>query len=179
MNDRQDQAASSAEVKDPVCGMSVIPAEAAETAEYGGRRYYFCSAACAERFKADPEAYVSPEPAEETPATVPGGVTHLAIGPAPKEPVPSVTTGIREGARIVKVELPIERMDCAECARRVQQALATIPGVQQAFVNSDSRKAAVVYDRGRVSLPQMSEAVRQAGYQLGSAEERIGVKGMT
>ncbi|MDA8216690.1 MAG: heavy metal-associated domain-containing protein, partial [Dehalococcoidales bacterium] len=77
---------------------------------------------------------------------------------------PSVTTGVPEGARLVRVDLPLERLDCPECSKSVQQALAALPGVQRAFVSAESGRATVVYDRARVGLPQMGEAVRQAGY---------------
>jgi YHS domain-containing protein len=45
-------------VADPVCGMSVDPATANEKMDYAGTTYYFCSAACKQRFAADPEKYV-------------------------------------------------------------------------------------------------------------------------
>src|SRR5215471_10359918 len=45
--------------KDPVCGMNVNPAKAAGAAERHGKKYYFCSAGCAQRFVADPERYVA------------------------------------------------------------------------------------------------------------------------
>jgi len=48
-----------ATVKDPVCGMEIDPKSAAATAEYKGETYYFCSAACHEKFKAEPEKYIS------------------------------------------------------------------------------------------------------------------------
>jgi len=48
-----------ATVKAPVCGMEIDPKSAAATAEYQGKTYYFCSAACHEKFKAEPEKYVS------------------------------------------------------------------------------------------------------------------------
>ena len=43
---------------DPVCRMSVDPAHAAGRLAHGGRRYLFCSLACAGKFAADPERYV-------------------------------------------------------------------------------------------------------------------------
>lgn len=43
---------------DPVCGMQVRRGLAAHTADYQGKPYHFCSAACQERFAADPAAYV-------------------------------------------------------------------------------------------------------------------------
>ncbi len=44
-------------VTDPVCGMSVDPATAAQHVEYAGQTYYFCSAGCREAFEAQPARY--------------------------------------------------------------------------------------------------------------------------
>lgn len=44
-------------VTDPVCGMRIDDAEAAGTAEYEGRTYYFCSEMCRDAFVANPTAY--------------------------------------------------------------------------------------------------------------------------
>ena len=44
--------------KDPVCGMSVDPATAAATREYGGVAYYFCNPGCADKFAQNPAAYL-------------------------------------------------------------------------------------------------------------------------
>jgi len=46
-------------VKDPVCGMSVNPATAKHRLEHAGKPYYFCCGHCAEKFKADPEKYLT------------------------------------------------------------------------------------------------------------------------
>lgn len=43
---------------DPVCGMTVNPAQAAASYEYEGTRYYFCAAICATRFKSNPQRYL-------------------------------------------------------------------------------------------------------------------------
>jgi Cu+-exporting ATPase len=48
-----------ATVKDPVCGMDIDPDGAAAKTEYKGQTYYFCSAACHDKFKAEPEKYIS------------------------------------------------------------------------------------------------------------------------
>ena len=45
--------------RDPVCGMTVDPARAAATSEYGGKTYYFCSAGCAKKFGSDPKKYLA------------------------------------------------------------------------------------------------------------------------
>jgi Cu+-exporting ATPase len=57
----QNDSASNLEI-DPVCKMKVSPATAAARHEHNGQTYYFCSARCAEKFKANPSAYVAWEP---------------------------------------------------------------------------------------------------------------------
>lgn len=44
--------------KDPVCGMSVDEKTAVATASHGGTTYYFCAAACKDRFVKKPEQYL-------------------------------------------------------------------------------------------------------------------------
>jgi Cu+-exporting ATPase len=44
---------------DPVCNMTVEEDEAAATAEYEGKTYYFCSVGCKKDFEEDPETYLS------------------------------------------------------------------------------------------------------------------------
>jgi Cu+-exporting ATPase len=51
--------------RDPVCGMTVDPERAPAKTDHAGTAYYFCCARCAEKFRADPEKYLSaksPEP---------------------------------------------------------------------------------------------------------------------
>lgn len=43
--------------KDPVCGMQVDERNAAGQAEHQGKRYYFCSAGCQQKFQQNPAAY--------------------------------------------------------------------------------------------------------------------------
>ena len=57
-------------VRDPVCGMTIDPAKAAAKVEYAGTKYYFCSAGCAAKFRADPARYVKP-PEPKPPAPPP------------------------------------------------------------------------------------------------------------
>ena len=40
---------------DPVCGMTVDPAKAAGSSEFGGETVYFCSAGCKQKFDTNPE----------------------------------------------------------------------------------------------------------------------------
>src|SRR6266699_3487089 len=45
--------------RDPVCGMSVNPATTKHIHEHAGKNYYFCCSGCAEKFKANPRAYLN------------------------------------------------------------------------------------------------------------------------
>lgn len=57
--------------RDPVCGMSVDPLSAAGKYEHAGTTYYFCHPRCEERFRGDPDGYLSgkyTQSMEEVPA---------------------------------------------------------------------------------------------------------------
>jgi Cu+-exporting ATPase len=49
---------------DPVCGMAVERETAAAAWEHKGVVYYFCSLTCLERFRKDPEHFLSMDPSE-------------------------------------------------------------------------------------------------------------------
>lgn len=51
---------------DPVCGMTVTPEDAAGSEMYKGQAYYFCSRSCLDKFKANPESYLSRNPVQQT-----------------------------------------------------------------------------------------------------------------
>jgi DNA-binding MarR family transcriptional regulator/YHS domain-containing protein len=45
-------------VQDPVCGMELLPPQAAATSLWAGQTYYFCARTCKERFDKAPEQYL-------------------------------------------------------------------------------------------------------------------------
>ena len=58
-SDEATQAGHSADIKDPVCKMTVSADEAAGRHVHEGRTYFFCSEHCLERFRAEPGKYVA------------------------------------------------------------------------------------------------------------------------
>jgi Cu+-exporting ATPase len=52
---------SPGQVLDPVCGMTIDPADAAGHLEYNGTTYYFCHQSCLDRFRAAPEEFLDPQ----------------------------------------------------------------------------------------------------------------------
>src|SRR4030042_4098474 len=71
---------------DPVCGMTVVKANAKGTFDYKGTTYYFCSNGCKEAFAKDPEKYLKAQAlAGEAKVPAPmGGMQHMhMMGQAP------------------------------------------------------------------------------------------------
>jgi Cu+-exporting ATPase len=66
--------------------------------------------------------------------------------------------------RIETRELRIEGMTCASCVRRVEKALAAVPGVLEASVNLATEKATIRFTGGDVAA--LEGAVRRAGYEV-------------
>ncbi|MEX2016303.1 MAG: YHS domain-containing protein, partial [Candidatus Hydrogenedentales bacterium] len=52
-------ASTHTEAHDPVCGMVVDHKTTPHRAEHAGRTYYFCSAGCVQKFKANPDAVLA------------------------------------------------------------------------------------------------------------------------
>lgn len=60
--------------------------------------------------------------------------------------------------------LDITGMTCASCVRRVEKALAAVPGVLETSVNFATEKALIRFEAGAVSQGALTEAVEGAGY---------------
>ncbi|WP_255636694.1 heavy metal translocating P-type ATPase [Hyalangium versicolor] len=73
---------------DPVCGMKVNPqAPKGGTFEYEGRTYYFCNPKCREKFRAEPQKYLTPKE-EEPPAGPPGTMYVCPMDPEVRQDHP-------------------------------------------------------------------------------------------
>lgn len=72
------------------------------------------------------------------------------------------------------VEVPIEGMDCAECARHVQHSLAEVPGVTSVNVLLSAEKAILQLDPDQVGMPAIQRAVEHAGYRVPVSQTEAG-----
>ena len=67
---------SPSEVVDPVCGMTIDPADAAGEYTHKGQTYFFCNPGCLAKFKANPDRYLhGPADAAQPPA--PAGTKYI------------------------------------------------------------------------------------------------------
>ena len=64
------------------------------------------------------------------------------------------------------LNLPVNGMTCANCARSVERKLLATPGVNKAVVDLASARAAVEYDAALVEPGVIANAVRQLGYEV-------------
>ncbi|WP_280920639.1 heavy metal translocating P-type ATPase [Cupriavidus sp. AcVe19-1a] len=74
--------------------------------------------------------------------------------------------------------LPIEGMTCASCVRRVENALARVPGVRDVAVNL-ATEAATLHGESAAVLPAAARAVADAGYAVPQDTIELQVTDMT
>src|SRR5207237_1455536 len=69
---------------------------------------------------------------------------------------------------------PVRGMHCAACVGKVERALTSVPGVDQASVNLATEKATVTFDSTRTDVTRLQDAVARAGYELVEPREAAG-----
>lgn len=70
------------------------------------------------------------------------------------------------------IEIPVQGMDCAECAMHVQQTIAALPGVTTVNVLLAAEKAVIAFDPLRVDRLAIAQAVQNAGYTVPITSDR-------
>lgn len=63
------------------------------------------------------------------------------------------------------ITLKLRGMSCAACARSIEAALQSVPGVNECSVNFGVEQAAVTYDAKQTSVQDLEAAVAEAGYE--------------
>jgi Cu+-exporting ATPase len=74
------------------------------------------------------------------------------------------------------VRLPIQGMDCASCAAKIERALAAVPGVDRAAVNFAAEEATITLAPG--AAPDLAARVRDLGYRVREREVELAIQGM-
>ncbi len=159
-------------VRDPVCGMTIQEADAAATSRRDGRTIYFCAVRCKETFDAAPEAYLSggrgvtpPLRIGQIGSSTPAGASEAS---SPSRP--------GSGARL---DIDIQGMHCASCVSAIEEALAALPGVQEAVVNLAAERGTVRYDPAVVGPPALVKAIADTGYTPVVDKVRIPIGGIS
>jgi len=80
--------------------------------------------------------------------------------------------------KTTELRLQVGGMTCASCVRRVEKALAAVPGVAAVSVNLATEQATVLAGP-EVTAPALAAAVRRAGYEVPLATATLRVEDMT
>jgi Cu+-exporting ATPase len=72
-----------------------------------------------------------------------------------------------------RLDVAIEGMTCAGCANSIERALTAVDGVHSVAVSLATERASLVVDRS-VTSAELDEAVRAAGFRLGTEARRSG-----
>ena len=68
--------------------------------------------------------------------------------------------------------LKLQGMSCASCARSIEDAIRSVPGVAQVNVNFGAEQATLQYDPKRTNLEQIQHAIVDAGYSSSSLQDQ-------
>jgi Cu2+-exporting ATPase len=86
---------------------------------------------------------------------------------APDGPVADPTAFVRRDADgLCYLDLMAENIHCADCIRKIEGRLLSLPGVSAARVNLSLRRIAVAWREGEVAPLALVEAVTQLGYPV-------------
>jgi Cu+-exporting ATPase len=73
--------------------------------------------------------------------------------------------------------LKLQGMSCASCARSVEDAIRSVPGVSECNVNFGAEQATIEYDGQRTNLDQIQHAIVDAGYASYSLQDQSFITG--
>ena len=148
--------------KDPICGMEVDEKKAKFSLVSKGKKYFFCSRNCRDKFSEKGRVPISKNPIEnksiENKNSIKKNIKSvnnikklknksIEKGSLNEESMKNETQKIKNNKNeIKKIILPIKGMHCASCAANIEKSLKRVPGVKGANVNYASEKASVDYD---------------------------------
>jgi len=155
--------------KDLVCGMEIKEEEAAASSLYEGKKYYFCTKSCKQKFDENPEKYIKSEESEEV---------EKDEKTMPEEDESKHEPGLSDVSKKERIDLPIVGMSCASCATTIQRGLADLKGVEKANVNLATSKATVLFQPQLVKPEEFISSVRKSGYEVGTASLELPIQGM-
>lgn len=153
--------------RDPVCGLEILSSEETLSFQHQGKRYYFCSAPCLEKFKKNPSFYLTPE-----------GTCPVEVKKEKSETSRSLLSE-EFSIKTERLNLPITGMKCASCAANISQARSAIPGVKKVNVNLATNEASIFYDSHLVQPQTLIKVIQDLGYQVVTAKIEILIKGMS
>ena len=157
--------------KDPICGMEVDGKKAKFSLVSKGKKYYFCSKNCRDKFSEKGKVPISKNPIEnksiENKNSIKNNIKSINnIKKLKNGLIENEKKKFKKTHEIKRIILPIKGMHCASCAANIEKSLKRVPGVKGANVNYASEKASVEFDAEKASESDLEKAVEDAGYEV-------------
>jgi Cu+-exporting ATPase len=95
-----------------------------------------------------------------------------------REHAGSATTGFTETGKLRRVELSVADLDGRQGARRLEEQLEAVPGVQKASANAHTKSIRIVFDPSQTQIKTIVDRARAAGYTLGTATSQLALQDM-
>ncbi len=86
----------------------------------------------------------------------------------------AVESATEMSSRFVHEVIPVEGMDCANCAQKIEIGVGRIDGVEQCAVNLMAARVAVEYDRGLTDREIINRRIIDLGYGVASPDNASG-----
>ena len=158
--------------KDPICGMEVDGKKAKFSLVKSGKKYYFCSKSCHDKFKSLKNNALKKSASNKKTLKI------KSTEKTSKNPEPT--------NHIQKTAILISGMHCATCAQTIEKSISKADGVVKASVNFASEKANVEFDKNKINEASIKSIIHEAGYKVleehkisgNSAEIKLKVIGM-
>jgi len=77
--------------------------------------------------------------------------------------------GARLGAAYAHHIVPVEGMDCVDCAMTLERGVGRLPGVTWVSINFTGARMAIEYEAHQTDMDAVARRVRSLGYRLGDA----------
>ena len=86
---------------------------------------------------------------------------------------------VLESREMQSLTLPVEGMTCASCVGRLERALGSLGGVQNANVNLTTEQASVDFDPAVTGATEITQAIEKTGFHVPVASLDFAIGGMT
>jgi Cu+-exporting ATPase len=64
----------------------------------------------------------------------------------------------------MKIQIPINGMHCASCAKIIERALKKSEGIEEASVNYATEKATVSFDEKKTNIENINKKIKDSGH---------------
>ncbi|MEG1310575.1 MAG: heavy metal translocating P-type ATPase [Romboutsia sp.] len=82
-----------------------------------------------------------------------------------KKSIEKAGYGVIKDEKSKKIDIKIEGMTCASCARAVERVVKKLDGIENISVNIATDKASISYNPSKIKLSQIKSVIEKAGYK--------------